>query len=175
MEMLYCYCVSCYSGNEQKVAKKIRRIVQDVTVIVPVYERDEKKGGKWQTCHHALLPGYLFLYMDRLLKTNLLFSIGNLTGILRYDDDTCELRGGDLEFAKWVLKYQGSIGLSRVVMEGERIKVIDGPLKDYEGVIKKVNKHRRSAMIEIRVGKYIKDVWMSFQWFNTSEEIQLYK
>ena len=50
--------------------------------------------------------------------------------------------------------------------------MIDGPLKDYEGVIKKVNKHRRSAMVEIKVGKHSKDVWMSFQWFDASQEVQ---
>lgn len=172
MEKLYCYCISCYSGNEEKVAEKIRRIADDVTAIVPVYEREEKKNGAWSRHCYALLPGYLFIYTDNPLKMSALFGISQLTGILRYDDDSCELKGNDLEFAQWVWRYHGTIGLSRVVMEGDRIKVIDGPLKDYEGVIKKVNKHRRSAMVEIKVGKHSKDVWMSFQWFDASQEVQ---
>ena len=56
-------------------------------------------------------------------------------------------------------------------MEGDHIKIIDGPLADYEGMIKKVNKHRRSAMVEIKVGSHVKDVWMSFQWFDAPEQI----
>ena len=57
-------------------------------------------------------------------------------------------------------------------MEGDRIKIIEGPLKDYEGVIKKVNKHRRSAMVEMKVGEHIKNVWMSFQWFNAPQQMK---
>lgn len=165
-----CYCVSCYSGEEEKVAAKIRNICGCYT-LVPKYEREEKKKGIWTKRQHVFLPGYVFLYAERPLNFGLLYGISQLTGCLKYDDGF-QLRGSDLEFAEWIWRYQGLIHLSQAIMEGERIKVIDGPLRDYEGVIKKVNKHRRSALVEITVGNHIRDVWMSFRWFDTSQQIQ---
>ena len=169
MKFPYCYCVSCYSGEEEKVADKIRRICGCYS-LVPRYEREEKKKGTWEKRRHVLLPGYIFLYSETPLNFGLFYGISQLTGCLKYDDGF-ELRGDDPKFAEWVLRYHGVIRLSQAVMEGDHIKIIDGPLADYEGMIKKVNKHRRSAMVEIKVGSHVKDVWMSFQWFDAPEQI----
>jgi transcriptional antiterminator NusG len=94
----------------------------------------------------------------------MLSRIEQLNRILRYDDNCIELQGDDLAFAEWVLKYDGKIGVSKVMTVGDRIKVYEGPLKDYEGVIKKVNKQRRSALVEVSVGSSTKNIWLAFEW-----------
>ena len=35
------------------------------------------------------------------------------------------------------------------IIEGDKIHVTDGPLKGYESIIKRVNRHKRQAVIEI--------------------------
>ena len=114
MKFPYCYCVSCYSGEEEKVADKIRRICGCYS-LVPRYEREEKKKGTWEKRRHVLLPGYIFLYSETPLNFGLFYGISQLTGCLKYDDGF-ELRGDDLKFAEWVLRYHGVIRLSQACL-----------------------------------------------------------
>ena len=79
MKFPYCYCVSCYSGEEEKVADKIRRICGCYS-LVPRYEREEKKKGTWEKRRHVLLPGYIFLYSETPLNFGLFYGISQLTG-----------------------------------------------------------------------------------------------
>jgi transcriptional antiterminator NusG len=94
----------------------------------------------------------------------MLLGVEKLHRILNYDGDCVTLQGDDLSFAQWVYQYKGKIGVSKAMMVGDRIKVFEGPLKDYEGVIKKVNKQRRSTMVEVSVGSSSKNIWLAFEW-----------
>ncbi len=57
-------------------------------------------------------------------------------------DNTKKLRGHDLEFIQWLKRQNGMIGISKAIQIGTKIKIIDGPLKKYEGNIIKINKRQ---------------------------------
>ena len=123
-----------------------------------------------------LLPGYVFFQfieegtaasedMDSLLRALLEFSkIDSVLRLLRYSDGTWKLYGSDNLFAELMFKTDGNIGLSTAYYDrGNRIRVLDGFLKDYQGFITNVN--RRKKTVEVTVNLHGKKViiWLGYE------------
>jgi transcription antitermination factor NusG len=62
------------------------------------------------------------------------------------------------------LEHGGIIGKSRAVREGDRIRVVEGPMKDLNGTITQVNKQRRRATMEFVFDGISRSVTMAFDW-----------
>ena len=108
----------------------------------------EKRGGKWTGKQKVLLPGYVFLYSEGEFNANLVRNLTDLYKVLSYDYGIRSLIGRDYEYAMWVWKYHGSIDTSKVLTEGGSVKVVEGPLIDSNGIIKKLDKHKRKVWVE---------------------------
>lgn len=159
-------CVFCQGGQEKHTVEAIEREFPFAKALFPTYVRDERKQGTWVRRTLPLISGYVFVYTDTLPD---LVRLKRLTGIykpLQYEDGGYALRGSDLDFAHWIYKSKGNIGISQAIKKGNRIEVVGGPLMEYSGVIKDVNNGRRSALVTIEIGEMIKDVWLSFEWLS---------
>lgn len=143
-----CYCVFCKTGGEASVAQKINIVDEAVKAIAPMRIIQEKRKGKWEEKEKALLPGYVFVYSEEEFEAYLVRKLTDLYKVLSYDDDVRELVGKDYEYAMWVWRHQGNINPSKVLTQGGNVKVIEGPLIDTCGVIKKLDKHKRRAWVE---------------------------
>lgn len=82
--------------------------------------------------------------------------------ILTVDKGTWQLAGQDERFAKWLFKYDGLLNFSKAYREGERIKIVSGPLKDMEGQIKRIDKRGRSGQVILQFGGISTKVWLGF-------------
>ncbi|MDO4540019.1 MAG: transcription termination/antitermination NusG family protein [Syntrophomonadaceae bacterium] len=168
----HAYCVSCNTGSEAVLKNSLLRLMPQATVLYPVFDREERKNGQWQVKTYPLLPGYLFIYMDTPIDTALLYSEKRVVRLLGYREDKGTMHsliGKDLEFAEWLYDHRGHIKLSRAMLVGDKTKIIDGPLLNYEGEIIKINRQRRSALVRMQVGDLIKDVWLYFHWMTLKD------
>lgn len=132
--------------------------------LIPQIEKDERRQGVWRRVRHNMLPGYVFLFSDCQLDCAELSRLSGVIKILGYDTGDHALHGSDREFAVWLYRNSGCIGVSTAVAEGSRIRVTGGPLLDYAGCIKEVNRSKRIAKVAVSVDDVIRDVWMSFEW-----------
>ncbi len=160
-EPQYVYCVFCKGGAETRAAAVYS--AAGCEAIVPMIEKDVRKQGVWQRRRHKMLPGYTFLYSDRKLNYDELRSAGGTARVLRYGTGECELRDTDREFALWLYRNKGCIGVSVAVKVGTRILITGGPLLDYAGRIKEVNRSKRIAKVEVSIEDAVRNVWMSFE------------
>lgn len=142
------YCVFCKTGSEISVAEKINIIEPSVKAIAPMRIVQEKREGKWMGKQKVLLPGYVFLYTENDLNANIISKLTDLYKVLSYDHGVRSLMGKDYDYAMWIWKYHGSIDTSKVLTVGKSVKVIEGPLLDANGVIKKLDKHKRKIWVE---------------------------
>jgi len=56
-------------------------------------------------------------------------------------------------------------------MEGERVKIIEGPLKGYEGLIKKIDKRKKRAKVIFSIAGELKSVDLAIEVMeNVSEQ-----
>lgn len=146
--ILKAYCVFCKTGSENLVVQRISTMYDDVRAIAPVRIVHEKCKKRWIERERLMIPGYVFIYVEKEISFD---NFTNLTGtykILEYQTGKRELIGSDYEYALWVYKHNGRIEPSKALFEGDNIKVIEGPLKDGVGTILKLDRHKRRAWVE---------------------------
>ena len=133
----------------------------------------KKFHKRWVNTQEKLLPGYVFIATENVEEVFLeLKKVPMLTNILGRDGGSfSELSMCD---AKWVEKIKkvgvrktiknketgniyGSwyeVGLSQIcVNKNNQIKIVSGPLKGIEGIVKKINLHKRIAEVELEFMK----------------------
>lgn len=119
----------------------------------PLRHVRKKFRGQWRDMHEKLIPGYVFLTAPSALELyEGLRLVPALTKLLGKND-------GNLfvplppEEAQWLEKVTAGgdeAALSLVaISEGEAVTVLDGPLKDLEGHVRKLHLHRRIAEVEV--------------------------
>ena len=164
----YIYCVSCMANSEAVVARSLEERL-DVRAVCLSYDREERKNGVWRVVTHPMLWGYVFLYADEPVELSRIYQIDPVNLVLRYDDGDCNLRGGDRAFALRVLACDGRIGLSQALLVGGKTRIVGGPLKNYEGVIKSFDRHKRFAWVDVNIGNETKPIRMYFEWLTVQD------
>lgn len=163
------YVVQVGPREEEKAEAHIRRIVP-----CGLYDRcfhptrllKKKFHGKWVEVHEKLLPGYVFVTSENpdLLYLHLK-KIPLLTRILGKDlEYFVRLSGQEEAWLKKLLGRSGAksagkkeckednseVGLSQIeIREGNEIRIVSGPLKDMEGMVRKINLHKMVAEVEV--------------------------
>ena len=164
------YCVFCRSGSERKAAREIMIRFPEVEAIAPVKIIREKRGGTWHERELPILPGYLFLYTQGQLPERICTRIYNLFRLLGEKDTTRELSGEDAGYAAWVQKHHGRIEPSRVrLTENREVRIIDGPLADINGIIKKLDRHKQRALVEFPFAGQKRTVSISVEFVELAE------
>ena len=125
--------------------------------------------GRWVDVQEKLLPGYVFITTENVRKLFLeLKKVPMFTGIVGRDGwNFVAMQDSDVEWLEKIRKrgiysiaenknidnvdapwYE--VGLSQVsVEEGNQIRIVSGPLKGIEGMVKKIHLHKRIAEVEI--------------------------
>ena len=149
------YVIQTFGGQEEETADMIRNVISSIYIeecFVPKRERMKKFQGCWHMVEEILFPGYVFGITDRP---------GELYQDLRRIPKLCRLLGREDEYFVPLNEEEESLvrrlggkahrtGISRVeVLEGKRIRVVEGPLKDYMGDVVKVNLHKREVAVQV--------------------------
>lgn len=166
------YVIQVMSGREGQTVLLMERILSDgilESCFVPMRKMKKKYHGEWREITEKLFPGYVFLIsgQPRLLYDELK-NIPALTKLL----GSCEeyftpLSEGDVELLGRLREMQDKkqeqeierreskeskvpeVGVSQVVVGEERkIRIVSGPLKNLKGQIRKINLHKRIAVVE---------------------------
>ena len=119
----------------------------------PLRHVRKKFRGQWRDMHEKLIPGYVFLTAPSALELyEGLRLVPALTKLLGKNDGSLFVPLPPEE-AQWLEKVTAGgdeAKLSLVsVSEGDAVTVVDGPLKDLEGCVRKIHLHRRVAEVEV--------------------------
>lgn len=161
-DRIYSYCISCRTGRESRAAYLIQEALQ-IKSIAPVKVKREWRGNRWEQLNLSLLPGYIFAYSDIKLDLRQVDGLPHVLRVLKYADGNSVLCGRDQAFAFWLMRHNGIVGLSSAILQGDRVKVVSGPLKDLAGMITKVDKRRQIAKVSFESFGSVKYFWLSFE------------
>lgn len=169
-------CLFCKSGKEADVIDRFRTTFPTGEAIFPTRTRIRRVHDAAIEERVPLLPGYVFFQIaeqepeatgvaDAILVTLLEFSrIDSVLKLLRYSDGTWRLFGPDDEFAEMLFKSGGNIGLSTAYFDkGNRIKILDGFLKDYEGYITNVNRKKKTVEVTVNLQGKRAIMWLGYE------------
>lgn len=150
------YVVQVAGGREEHVASLINSIkpTSIETCFAPSFELMKKLGGEWRRVTDILFPGYVFIVTkDAARASGELRAIPAFTRLLGGGDDRFTPLSAD-ELA-WLEAFTTAPGrvvpMSTGVIEGDRVIVIDGPLRGHEALISKVDRHKRLAFLDMHM------------------------
>ena len=160
-------CVFCLTGKEKQVAEIIQLACPEAKAIT-------MRKTRYRTCHKVktleeviVMPSYVFFKAPSQAEPLAQFPRQDVIRILTTDKGEWRLTGADEQFVKWLFHYDGLLGLSQAFKEGDRIRIVSGPLKDMEGKITRVDKRGCSGQVVLTFNGKDVPVWLSFEMINT--------
>ena len=123
--------------------------------------RKQMRARSGQSFSEPLFPGYVFMESPKLDEESLelLKQVSGFYHLLFDNANPQKLQGSDLDYFKAFRKNGELLGLSKVKFdENQRIVIISGPLKGFEGNIIRVNRRCKRVTVEINMFGYSKKV-----------------
>ena len=151
------YVVQVKTGKEQQTIDDIRKYKSDHTkfeVFAPQRKVKRKYGGEYKEVTERCFPGYVFVETDNVKELFFdLYWVPEYTRLLGREGLTYNFVPLNEEESRMVdILYNAGNGrvtpISDIeIVEGDKIRVLDGPLRDIEAKIKKVNLHKRTVVV----------------------------
>ena len=154
------YVMQVVSSTENNTVTLLEELIPSYIMercFVPVRKMKKKFQGKWQEVTERLFPGYIFLISEHpQILYEELKNIPALTKMLgSCEQKVTPLSEGDIQLLKKLQNWSDDKTLPEVeisqihVAEGNQVQIISGPLANMEGQIKKINLHKRIAVVEV--------------------------
>lgn len=156
------YVIQVVSGRERKVCELLRaKIGEDVLkeCFSPAYATQRKVRGEWEEHRSLLFPGYVIaVTRDAAELKARMRTVAEFTRLLSLGEHFTSLTKAE---RAWICAYtqQGErvMPMSMAVMEGDQVRVVQGPLLGQEALIDHVDRRRSTAYIEFEMfGRRIK-------------------
>lgn len=149
------YAVQVRTGREDVVKELCRRMIGPEIleeVFIPCYERMRRYEGQWHREQRPLFPGYLFLITDEIEPVfESLRQVPELTKILGDGVDFIPLHPEETEFLKKIGNEDHVAEMSVGFIVGDQVVITSGPMKDMEGRIRKIDRHKRVATVSVQM------------------------
>lgn len=160
------YVVQVMSGHEHKIAElcKNQLMTEKEEIFVPMYERKKKIKGNWELKQAVLFPGYIFFCTDNIETIFLqLKDVKELTKILRTGEDFTPLHETETAFLKQFGRKEHIVEMSVGYIEGDKVIITSGPMMNWDGSVKKIDRHKKIAVLEIEFFGRITDVTVGLE------------
>lgn len=147
------YVVQVRSGTEDSIVLQCsRKIEKDILerCFIPYYEEKKRIRGEWTVQKKILFPGYVFVVTERLDELyEALKKVNGLTKLIGTGKEIVPLTEEEKNFLIELGGDRQVVEMSEGIIEDSRAKVLSGPLQGKEGLIKKIDRHKRKAWLEI--------------------------
>lgn len=149
------YVIQVHTGTEQKICTQCEKVISASVLercFIPYYECKKKFGGKWNIERKILFPGYVFLVTDRLKELYLgLTQVVGGTRLLRTEEEIMPLTSQEVDLLLRLGGEEQVVEMSEGIILGSEVQVYKGPLAGMEGKVRKIDRHKRKAWIEIEM------------------------
>lgn len=147
------YVIQVRTGSEQSLCEKIRlRIAEKfwIDCFVPMAEIIHKRAGEYKRLLRPLFPGYLVVISDDIEGlADALRKVPGFTRLLKSGESFAALAPDEVALLNAFTGDDHCVSLSTGYIVGDKIVVTDGPLAGYEGLIRKIDRHKRVADVEV--------------------------
>ncbi len=149
------YVMQVRTGTEESICCQCRNFIEGDILercFIPYYEEKKKYEGKWHIQEKVLFPGYIFIITNKIegLSERLRKVIG-FTKLIGTGKEIVPLTQREED---WLLKIGGDeqkVEMSEGVVEDGNIRIIQGPLAGLEKQIRRIDRHKRKAYLEVEM------------------------
>jgi len=152
------YAIHTYSGYEDNVARNLKQRVESLgfedkifNVLVPKEKKIKIKGGKRETIEEKIYPGYVLVEM--IVDDGSWYIVRNtpnVTGFIGAGTVPTPLSSAEIET---LMKRMGveEPKYKMDVAVGDRVKITDGPFKDFDGKISEIDPEKGRVKVLITI------------------------
>lgn len=158
------YVFFTLSNKEVDLAEELNGKYDDLYALVLKRMMHRSDHGKKWDEESVLIKGYVFIYVPKGYDIRYIRSDNNPYRILKWQLELGKLFGDDYRYSEWVLEQDGLIGVSKAIKVNEMVKIVDGPLADFEGYIVKYSKRNRNCLVEVNFMNQTIRTWLPFEW-----------
>ena len=156
------YVIQVQSSKENKVIEEIKRHLSNdvlIDIFSPTYIQRKNIKGNWVDVEKPAFPGYVFLETDNVKEAfHQLYYVESFAKLLGREANSENFLPLNPYETKMIEVLYGkenkhTLGISEINLEkGMKVKVLKGQLFGLEGLIKKVNLHKRQVIITFPFG-----------------------
>ena len=168
------YVVHTYSGYENKVKKNIDNLIshrgfEDIIskVFVPTEEVTElKEGGRRKTSEKKVFPGYVLIRIDSSRVEDVwgpIRTTPGVTGFVGSQGKPTPISRDEFEKITKRVSPSAPKKTSIDLSEGQVVKVVNGPLQDFDGTIAEVNADTGKVKVMVSIFGRETPVELSFE------------
>lgn len=150
------YVIQVSSGEEQRACQDINRFIPSNLVtecFVPTSERPYHRGNAWSYVRQPMFPGYVFVDTPDVVRfQSELGKVPRFTRVLG-NGDACVPLNADEEAWLQAVTSRGSrtLEMSRGIIKSGELVILSGPLMGRTAQVKKVDRHKRLAYVEVEM------------------------
>lgn len=152
------YAIHTYSGYEDNVARNLKQRIESLgfegkifNVLVPKEKKIRIKGGKRETIEEKIYPGYVLVEMvvDDA-SWYVVRNTPNVTGFIGAGTVPTPLANSEVEI---LMKRMGveEPKYKIDVVVGDRVKITDGPFKEFDGKVAEVDAERGRLKVLVTI------------------------
>lgn len=149
------YVIQVRTGTEEDIRKQCERLIGPEALersFIPYCEQMKRYHGEWHKETKILFPGYIFLVSPDKEKLFLqLKKVMGLTKLIGTGDEVVPLTEEEIHFLLEFGKDEQIVEMSEGIIENDQVIITRGPLKGHEGLIKKIDRHKRKAYLEMEM------------------------
>jgi transcription termination/antitermination protein NusG len=157
------YSLRVISGKERKIKERIELEIKragwdDVVtqVLVPSEKVYKIRNGKKVILDRNILPGYILLEADpERFSAEIVQGISNMPNVIHFLGRTNPIPMQESEANRMLGKVDESQGVAESMVEpfieGEMVKIIDGPFNDFVGDIKEINEEKKKLKVIVKI------------------------
>ncbi|MCX8129419.1 MAG: antiterminator LoaP [Clostridia bacterium] len=152
------YVIFVETGYEEQVCKYINKAITDVfedvnfNLLVPKRKIYERKQGIRREVVKMMFPGYVLVETDNILDFYLrLKGSPRVIKVLRNKEVFSEITNDEIKQILFLVNENGLIDISEAFIVNDKVQIINGPLYGNEGIIKRIDKRKGRAKVELSI------------------------
>lgn len=146
------YTIQTRTRWEARLLAGARVALPDLAVFWPRRSLRIRRAGAWRETQAPVFPGYVFLRTGAVAP-EIYWTVRRLPGFLRFlrtNQDIRPLPEADARILTQLLRYGEIVRKSLAAFDADnRIRVIEGPLKEMEGRIVSVDKRKGRVRVKL--------------------------
>ncbi len=162
------YVIQVQTRRETEIAGRCRDKIMrpDEDVFVILRERMYRTREGTEKILVPVFPGYVFVETDRIDDFRIrLYDIKMMTKVLRAGEDTVPVYPEEEAFLRKISGEDHVVRFSGGYEIGKKLTVTEGPLKGFEGKVKRIDRHKKYAVLEVSLMGQAVDVQMGIEVF----------
>ena len=149
------YVMQVRTGTEENIRCQCQRLINSNVLercFIPYYQQKKRFQGEWHIQERILFPGYVFLIAENPEKlVNGLRKVIGLTKLIGTGDEIVPLVQEEIDLLMKIGTDKQLVEISSGIIENDRVQILAGPLMGMEGNIRRIDRHKRMAYLEIEM------------------------